>query len=116
VSGYEKSISTYITRKKKNPLLEVVEDASEPDMALSQSKHFFKTLIKALRKLMDKLQTACKGRWAKQTPTVYWPKEVHLNTNTYAWLTPVILASEEAEVRRIKVQGQPRQIALETLS
>jgi hypothetical protein len=47
---------------------------------------------------------------------VYGVQEVHLNTNTYVWLIPVILASEEAEIRRMKVQGQPRQIVLETLS
>jgi hypothetical protein len=32
------------------------------------------------------------------------------------WLTPVILATQEAEIRRIAVRGQPRQIVRETLS
>jgi hypothetical protein len=31
-------------------------------------------------------------------------------------LTPLILATQEAEIRRIKVQSQPWQIAHETLS
>jgi hypothetical protein len=32
------------------------------------------------------------------------------------WFMSVILATQEAEIRRIKVQSQPRQIVLETLS
>jgi hypothetical protein len=32
------------------------------------------------------------------------------------WLIPVILAIQKAEIRRIMVQSQPRQIVLETLS
>jgi hypothetical protein len=31
-----------------------------------------------------------------------------------AWLTPVIPATWEAEIRRITVQGQPKQIVLKT--
>jgi hypothetical protein len=31
------------------------------------------------------------------------------------WLTPVILATHEAEIRRITVRSQPGQIVLETL-
>jgi hypothetical protein len=31
------------------------------------------------------------------------------------WLTPVILAIQEAEIRRIMVQSQPRQIVHKTL-
>jgi hypothetical protein len=30
------------------------------------------------------------------------------------WLTPVIIATGEAEIRRIVVQGQPRQTVLQT--
>jgi hypothetical protein len=32
------------------------------------------------------------------------------------WFMPVILATEEAEIRRIVVRSQPRQIVCETLS
>jgi hypothetical protein len=32
------------------------------------------------------------------------------------WLTPVILASQEAEIRWIMVRSQPRQTVYETLS
>jgi hypothetical protein len=34
----------------------------------------------------------------------------------YLWLTPIILATKEAEIRRITAQDQSRQIVLETLS
>jgi hypothetical protein len=32
------------------------------------------------------------------------------------WLMPIILITQEAEIRRIVVQSQPRQIVCETLS
>jgi hypothetical protein len=41
----------------------------------------------------------------KQIPVIYSPA-----------LTPVILATQEAEVRRIAVGSQPGEIVLETLS
>jgi hypothetical protein len=34
----------------------------------------------------------------------------------YWWLTPVILATQEAEIRRIMVRSQPGQIVCEILS
>jgi hypothetical protein len=32
------------------------------------------------------------------------------------WLTPVILATQEAEIQRIAIQSQPRQIIHKTIS
>jgi hypothetical protein len=34
----------------------------------------------------------------------------------HQWLTPVILTTQEAEIRRMAIQSQPRQIVFETLS
>jgi hypothetical protein len=34
----------------------------------------------------------------------------------HQWLRPVILANQEAEIRRIMVESQPRQIVCETVS
>jgi hypothetical protein len=34
----------------------------------------------------------------------------------HLWLTPVILVTQEAEIRRIKVQSQPGQIVCKTVS
>jgi hypothetical protein len=34
----------------------------------------------------------------------------------HSWLTPAILATQEAEIRRIAVRSQPRQTVQETLS
>jgi hypothetical protein len=46
--------------------------------------------------------------------------QINLNKNInkarYLWLTPVILATQETEIRRIEVRSQPRQIVQETLS
>jgi hypothetical protein len=39
-----------------------------------------------------------------------------INSAGCQWLTPIILTTEEAEIRRIDVQSQPGQIVLETLS
>jgi hypothetical protein len=38
------------------------------------------------------------------------------NENRHWWLTPTILATQEAEVRRITVRSQPGEIVQETLS
>jgi hypothetical protein len=48
-----------------------------------------------------------------------WASECSIKSGSAARcqrLSPVILATQEAEIRRISVQSQPRQIVRETLS
>jgi hypothetical protein len=45
-----------------------------------------------------------------------WDWRKSLLKARHLWLTLVILATQEAEIRRIAVQSQPREIVLETLS
>jgi hypothetical protein len=56
------------------------------------------------------------GQVGKTNSSFVQLHEVHLNTNTYITLTPVMLATQEAEIRRIMVEGQHWQIVLKTLS
>jgi hypothetical protein len=42
-------------------------------------------------------------------------KDVHIQPG-YWWLTPIILTTQEAEIRRIMVKRQPMQIVLKILS
>jgi hypothetical protein len=48
-------------------------------------------------------------------PGRYLPANV-LHSARRQWLTPVILSTQEAEIRRITVRSQPRQIVHKTLS
>jgi hypothetical protein len=47
--------------------------------------------------------------------TIYYSKN-YVNADGCLWLTPVILASWEAEIRRMQVRSQPQQIVCKTLS
>jgi hypothetical protein len=42
------------------------------------------------------------------------PKKTKLKQAGLWWLTPIMLATQEAEMRRIRVQSQHRQIVCET--
>jgi hypothetical protein len=46
----------------------------------------------------------------------YYKKKKDRQKGQAPWLTPVILATQEAEIRKIAVRSQPRQIVHETLS
>jgi hypothetical protein len=46
---------------------------------------------------------------------IHWWKQLN-NPTRCQWLTPVILATQEAEIRRIAVWSLPGQIVCETLS
>jgi hypothetical protein len=43
-------------------------------------------------------------------------KKRKLTSARHQWLPPVILATQETEIRKITVRSQPRQIVHETLS
>jgi hypothetical protein len=50
---------------------------------------------------------------------LHQPQWINLKACTFAecwWLMHEILATQEAEIRKIVVQSQPRQIVLKTLS
>jgi hypothetical protein len=49
-------------------------------------------------------------------PTENCKKKTNKQKTGCRWLTPIILATWEAEIRRIKVGGQPKQMVLQTLS
>jgi hypothetical protein len=63
-----------------------------------------------LATLRQKLGEASPG---KQFARPYLKKTHHARRR---WLTPIILVSQEADIRRIQVRSQPRQIVHETLS
>jgi hypothetical protein len=46
---------------------------------------------------------------------IFVPFKIHIESR-YRWLTPVILATQEAEISRILVRSQPREIPCKTLS
>jgi hypothetical protein len=43
-------------------------------------------------------------------------KRIKKKPARHQWLTPIILAAQEAEIRRMEVQSQPGQIVQEPLS
>jgi hypothetical protein len=51
---------------------------------------------------------------SKNQTHIIFPENIHLGPG--AGITPIIPATGEAEIKRIKVQGQPRQKVLKTPS
>jgi hypothetical protein len=50
----------------------------------------------------------------EQTDT--WMNLKNILGARYRWLSPIILATQEAEIRRIAIRSQPEQIVRKTLS
>jgi hypothetical protein len=76
----------------------------------------------ALKKQAEKKRLKKKQADVLHTPTWRGPasnSELPRETRTLArlqWLMPIILATQEVEIRRTLVRSQPRQIVRETLS
>jgi hypothetical protein len=64
---------------------------------------------------LNKIGLFWEGCWATPQPGFLFSLKKNFRGG-HQWLTPIIIATQEAEIRRITIQGQPGQIVRQTLS
>jgi hypothetical protein len=57
-----------------------------------------------------------KSRKTPIKPSFFFSLNIFTNPTMHQWLAPVILATQEVEIRKITVRSQAGQIVLKTLS
>jgi hypothetical protein len=73
-----------------------------------------KLRVGGVAQVVEQLPNRCKAQNSSHSTKIN--KSTNKTLNWAQWFTPVNLATQETEIRRISIQSQPRQIVPETLT